>query len=114
VVIAESAGRGYAISDAASGEDLGEVGRRDVTRVGVNNQLRSALRAQLARLRLEDGDPRRRVAAIAAVGGSGDVSMIPTLSRMLKEEGNGDVVEALEEAIAVLELGSDDPAVRLA
>lgn len=113
VVIAKSAGRGYTLLDAATGEDLGRVGRRDVTRVGLNNQLRSTLRALLARVRLEDGDPRRRAAAIEEVGRSGDQEMIGTLSRLLEKERDSGVVRAIEGAIAVLRLDSDDHAARL-
>src|SRR5690606_26970451 len=48
VVLAESVDRGYVLHDAATGEELGRVGRRDVTRVGVNNSLRGALRVIIA------------------------------------------------------------------
>jgi len=113
IVIAASADRGYVLSDAATGEDLGRAGRRDVTRVGVNNALRSALRAQIARLRLEDEDPRRRLAAISEVGRSGDTEMIDVLADLLTREENGRVARAIETAIAVLRLDSGDPAVRL-
>ena len=114
VVLAESADRGYTLYDAVTGEHLGNAGRRDVTRIGVNNALRSALRKLVARLRLEDEDPRRRLAAIEEVGRSEDASMIDVLADMLAREQNRRVAAAIETAIAVLRLDADEPSVRLA
>src|SRR5690606_30493800 len=114
VVVAESVDDGFAIADAASGADLGVVGRRAVTRIGVNNQLRSGLRALIARLRLEDEDPRRRIAAIEEVGQSEDPAMIGVLSDLLEREQDGRVARAIDAAVSMLQLDADDPAVRLA
>ena len=48
LVMAADADAGYAIRDAVTDEDLGTVGRRDVSRVTVNNQLRGTLRSMMA------------------------------------------------------------------
>ena len=48
LVIAESADRGYQIRDFLTDEDLGRVGRRDVSRISVNNSLRGVIRSLLA------------------------------------------------------------------
>ena len=114
IVIAASANREYLLSDPATGDDLGRAGRRDVTRVGVNNALRSTLRALIARLRLEDEDPRRRLAAIESVGRSGDAAMIEVLAELLSREENGRMAGAIETAMAVLRLDAAEHAVRLA
>ncbi len=114
VVIAAGVDRGYRLFDAATGEEIGVAGRRDVTRVGVNNALRSALRKIVARLRLEDEDPRRRIAAIEEVGRSGDTTMIDVLADLLEREQSRRVAAVIETAIAVLELDAEDPSVRLA
>jgi len=114
VVVAASIDRGYAIRDAATGEDLGRVGRRDVTRIGVNNQLRSSLRALIATLRLEDENESRRIAAIEEIGRSGDAEMIDVLADLGAREESDDVKRAIETAIAVLRLDSDDRKTRLA
>src|SRR5690606_41018362 len=103
---------GYGSADVATDGDLGVVGRRGVTRTGVNNQLRSGLRAIIARLRLEDEDPRRRIAAVREVGQSEDPAMIGVLAELLEREENGGVARAIETAIAMLQLDSDDAAVR--
>ncbi len=113
-VIASAAEGGFAIRDALTDEALGTVGRREVERVGVNNALRTTLREVLATLTLLHPDPRARAAAIEEVGRSGDRSVLPALEEMLESEKDRRVRRALEGTIAVLNLESDDPAVRLA
>ena len=72
------------------------------------------LRALIARLRLEDEDPKRRLAAIEEVGRSGDAAMIDILAELQTREENDRVAGALETAIAVLRLDAEEHAVRLA
>src|SRR5690606_11136783 len=114
VVLAESVDRGYVLHDAATGEELGRVGRRDVTRVGGNNSLRGALRVIIARLRREAEDPARRIAAIAEVGRSGDPAMVDVLADLLEREQDQAAVSAIETAMSVLRLDAEDPSTRLA
>ncbi len=114
VVLASDADSGYAILDAITGEDLGTVGRRDVSRVTVNNQLRGALRSMLASLKLKHEDPDERSAAIREVGESEDLAMLPVLEELLETEQNGGVRDAIAMAIATLNLDSTDAAARLA
>jgi urea transport system permease protein len=114
LVIASQTDGGYAIRDAASDEDLGMVGRRDVNRVTLNNQLRSTLRGMLATLKLSHPDARQRIAAIAEVGRSEDPAMLETLAALREQQTHGATVRALDSAIAVLNLDSADSAVRLA
>ena len=64
IVIADPAEKGFAISDAITGEDLGEAGKRKVKRISLNNQLRTVLRTAIARLSLGNPDPEVRLAAV--------------------------------------------------
>src|SRR5690606_12041751 len=89
LAIAAAVPEGFALRDAATGDDLGTVGRRDVERVGVNNALRTALRELLAALKLDHDDPRERIAAIEEVARSGDAALLPTLTAMLETETHG-------------------------
>ncbi len=114
VVLASDADSGYAILDAITGEDLGTVGRRDVSRVTVNNQLRGAIRSMLASLKLKHEDPDERTAAIREVGESEDLAMLPVLEELLETEQNGGVRDAIAMAMATLNLDSTDAAARLA
>jgi urea transport system permease protein len=113
LVIAAETDDGYAIRDAATGDELGAVGKRDVSRITVNNQLRGALRAQLATLKLRHSDPHERIAAIAQVGESEDAEMIGTLEDLRATEQNGKVLHAIDVAVATLELDDADPATRI-
>ena len=86
VVLASDADSGYAILDAITGEDLGTVGRRDVSRVTVNNQLRGTQYARCSRsLKLKHEDPDERSAAIREVGESEDLAMLPVLEELLDD-----------------------------
>ncbi len=109
-----SVDEGYAARDAVTNEELGTVGRRDVSRVTVNNQLRGALRGMIATLKLRHDDPDQRIAAIMEVGEAEDLAMIDTLDELLVTESDDDVRDAIVAAKAVLNLDSPDPAVRFA
>ena len=114
LVIAESADRGYQIRDFLTDEDLGRVGRRDVSRIGVNNSLRGVLRSLLATSGLTHEEPRQRRLAVIEIGHSEDLSMIEVLQARRDEESNGSVLRAIDAAEATLKLDSDDEEVRLA
>src|SRR5690606_36910028 len=95
-------------------EDLGTAGRRDVSRVSVNNALRTTLRGLIATLKLTHADVDARIAAIDEVGRSGDMEMLATLESLRASEGHRGALRALDTAIATINLGSAEPAVRLA
>jgi urea transport system permease protein len=114
LVVAKESEGGYAIRDAVTDEDLGDVGRRDVSRVTVNNQLRSTLRSMIAGLKLRHEDPDERSAAIREVGESSDLAMLVTLEQLLETEEHGGVRTAIAMALATLNLDSTDAATRLA
>jgi urea transport system permease protein len=114
LVTAAEVDGGYAIRDAVTDEDLGTVGRREVSRVSLNNQLRATLRSVIAGLRLTHEDPAERRAAIQKVGESSDLAMVETLEQLLTTEENARVRDAIEMAIATLNLESPDNALRLA
>jgi urea transport system permease protein len=113
VVYAEETEGGYSIVDAATGESGGEVGRRDVTRVTINNSLRGAVREMLASFGLHHPDPAQRRRAIMTVAESGDTTMVATLEALRADETDGGVLEAIDEAVSILNLESSDHATRL-
>jgi urea transport system permease protein len=94
---------GYKLVSVATGEPAGEVGRRGVTRLRLNNSLRGSLRGMLASFGLRHEDPRQRRRA-----------MIATLNELREAERNPAVVDAIDEAVAVLNLDSADEATRIA
>ncbi|MDZ7750576.1 MAG: urea ABC transporter permease subunit UrtB [Gammaproteobacteria bacterium] len=108
VVLARREGRGYAISDAVSGKELGEVGRRDVKRIAINNRLRSLLRDEIARLSLGSPDPRIRLNSVQQMYGELEPAGIALLEKLKRTERDDGVLAAIEAALALAELKSDD------
>tara|TARA_R110002095_G_scaffold190914_2_gene168605 strand:- start:63 stop:1736 length:1674 start_codon:yes stop_codon:yes gene_type:complete len=115
VVIAESLDDGgYALTDAVSGEDLGAVGRRDVRRISVNNELRRILRGLIASLQLNAADPAERIVAAESIAASGVSELREVLAARLATERDDSVIAALNTALVVFDLDATDEAVRLA
>ena len=113
VVMATDAADGFALLDAATGEDLGTADKGDVGRLTVNNALRSSLRGMLATLKLRHPDPAQRIAAIRGVGESEDLEMRQTLTALLATEQNPSARTAIDTAVATLNLDSTEPLERL-
>jgi len=115
VVIAESLDDGgYALTDAVSGADLGAVGRRDVRRISVNNELRRILRGLIASLQLNAADPAERIVAAESIAASGVPELRAVLAARLATESDDRVIAALNTALVVFDLDAADEAVRLA
>jgi len=109
VVVAGSGSsrRNYALSDALTGEDLGEVSRRDVEKIKVNNKLRRVIRAALGGLTLRNPDPTVRWTAADAIFKAQDPEMIPVLDAALDAETDDRVRRTMEHARAAAVLASD-------
>ena len=114
IVYAERDGNGFALTDALTGDDLGRVGRRDAAKITINNRMRGALRTSIAALTLASTDPSARLKAAKEMIGSNDPAVIDALRAQLVREDDKQVGETIVLAIAIAELGSDDPATRLA
>lgn len=115
VVIAESLDDGgYALTDAVSGEDLGAVGRRDVRRISVNNELRRILRGLIASLQLNAADPAARIVAAESIAASGVADLREVLAARLATEPDKRVIAAINTALVVFDLDAADETVRLA
>jgi urea transport system permease protein len=114
IVFAQRAGDGLVLSDALSGDDLGSVGRRDATKITINNRMRGSLRTAIASLTLASPDPALRLSAAREMLGTSDAASLAALQAQLAEEDNPQVREAMELALAVAALASDSAADRLA
>jgi len=113
IVLAERVGKGYRLTDALSGEDLGDVDRRGVKRITINNRMRVAIRAAIATLTLASPDPEKRRAAAAEMIGRDDADTVAAMRAQLVQEADAEVRELLTIGIAIAELGDADSAVRL-
>jgi len=113
VVYAERRTDGYRITDALSGEPLGDAGRYDIKKIGINNKLRRQLRSAIAGLALDHAEPEVRLDAVRKMMSDPDPNLGPRLRARLEREQDTAVREALEQALAVADLESP-PQVRLA
>ncbi len=113
VVIVERLDKGFRLTDAATGETLGEVGKRKVRKIAINNKLRKRLRAALARLSLAHHDPRVRHQSVTEMLASVTPDTIPLLESALARETDEAVSELLRTALALAALASTDREQRL-
>jgi urea transport system permease protein len=114
LVLATAADGGYALRDATTGDPVGHAGRREVSKIGINNQLRGQIRALLATLQLGHPDPAVRTAAVRELFGSVDTATASRLAARLASEPVGRVRDAIAVALALHDLDAGDPATRRA
>ncbi len=113
VVIVERLDKGFRLTDAATGEELGEVGKRKVRKIAINNKLRKRLRAALARLSLAHHDPRVRHQSVTEMLATVTPDTIPLLESALARETDEAVSDLLRTALALAALASADREQRL-
>ena len=114
IVLATRHGDGYRITDAATGADLGEVAKRDVTKVITDNQMRSRLRSAIASLSLNHPKAAVRLAAVDEMLDRMDAETAKRFRERLAVEKDQAVRSGLEIGIALADLGSADPQARQA
>lgn len=94
------------LEDAASGESLGEVPRRDIKRISLNNKLRGTLRLAVAGMELRAPEADVRLKAASQLAKNRDAALRPLIETALAEEKNDEVKSALSLALAVLDIDS--------
>jgi len=114
VVFAAHREGGYALTDALSGEDLGEAGGRDVRKIGINNRMRSELRGAIASLSLDHPDAQVRLEAVETMLNDMDADTAERLRSRLDKERAPEVRSAMELGIALVDLQASDPDKRVA
>ena len=114
IVLAEAIDGGYRIAEAATGEALGETGRRGVRKITVNNQLRRHLRGLIAGMRLDHPEPEERIVAAQAIAEADDASLGELLRAHRNVEQDASVVAAIDAALVVFDLDADSDETRIA
>ncbi|MGB5830801.1 MAG: urea ABC transporter permease subunit UrtB, partial [Thiohalocapsa sp.] len=114
VVLATKTDGGLALTDALTGDDLGTVGRRDAKKITINNRMRNKLRTNIAALTLANPDPGVRLSAALEMVATDDADTIIALRGQLEREDDTAVRDAINLALGISELKSDDAATRLA
>ena len=114
LAIGEKDGRRYDIADALTGEALGQVKKRKLKKVSVNNKLRGRLRLAIGGLALTGGAPAERAAAARALVKGGAAAMLPALDRALEREADADTAAAMRIARDAIQAKAGDKPARLA
>ncbi len=113
IVFAERSDAGWALTDALTGEPLGEVGRRDARKITVNNRMRTALRTDIATLTLASPDAALRLSAAREMVGTTDADTLAALEAQLPAEEDTAVRAAIELALAIAGLNAASADARL-
>jgi len=107
VFITSKSGKGYALTDPLTLESAGEAGKREVSKIKVNNSLRRVIRSALGSLTLMAADPKVRKEAAEAVVKAKDPDAIEGLDTAIAKETNDEVRLVMEQARAAAVLNSD-------
>ena len=97
----------------ATGQEL-RFGSNDLNSVDTDMRLRGALQQAIDSLTLADPDPAERRSAVVKLGNSQKLKYVPILQARLAAEPDGEVRKAIEESVALLQLGEADPGARIA
>ncbi len=101
-----------AIEDAVTGAALGQVDKRDLERISANNRLRALIENQLAGLGLASSDPVQRKAAVEAFLRNPQNEGAARLRERQPVETDENIRKLLTAALALVELGNSDAAIR--
>ncbi|BBO91509.1 urea ABC transporter permease subunit UrtB [Desulfosarcina ovata] len=111
LVVAQENGNGdYAIRNALDNERLEPVKKRKLKKIGINNNLRSALKNALARIRLTHPDAAVRLKAINKMLGTFPPDADGFIKGLLETESDPDVRNGLKSALALTVLQAKDDA----
>jgi urea transport system permease protein len=100
VVIANRKGSVYVLTNPVSGVEVGELAKKDIRKIRVNNRLRGIIRGILGSLTLLGPDPDKRGEAADAVFKSKSVADITLVAKALAREVDEDVKLRMERALA--------------
>ncbi|MCG7900487.1 MAG: urea ABC transporter permease subunit UrtB [Candidatus Thiodiazotropha lotti] len=112
LVIAEKQGKTYQIQQAVSQEALGEVKKRALKKISVNNKMRTLIRSALASFDLKSPDREKRLAAIQQILNKADIDKAEIIRPMFEQEQDGEIREAMSIIIALSDLSSEDKQLR--
>jgi len=112
VVVAEKDSDPLTVVDARTGQALPSAPAAEFDRVTTNNGLRKALRGAIAQAQLSSADAAVRLAAVDELTRNLDEESVALLRAHLASEKDAAVREATENALAITDLQSAEPATR--
>jgi len=101
------------LTDPLNGQSAGTVNPDEVSRIGINNQLRKALRVALAQFDLASADEHVRRQAVEEMLRAVDADSIAVLKARLAVEPSAAVKREIRAGLALADLDADDPKRRL-
>jgi len=101
------------LTDPLSGQDAGAVAAEDLTKVGINNQLRKSLRVALAQFDLANPNSSVRLDAVKEMLRAPDAAVLSALRSRLQTETDPAVRRLMASGLALADLDSDDAQRRL-
>ncbi len=104
----------YNATSVFTGNVLGEFKKRDLRKVGINNNLRRTINGVIAELQISSNDPEQRESAALELLKAADNSALTLLEKALTKETDQHIIDILKTARALVFLQSDDPLVRIA
>ncbi|MCG7600043.1 urea ABC transporter permease subunit UrtB [Halomonas sp. McH1-25] len=110
VIVTDNSGRDWTVIDAVDDAPLGEVSRRNIDRITINNALRNQLRSAMAVLDLDAPTVQERLASADRLLGKVDANLAEPLTARLDAEESPAVREKLAQALAIYRLQSGDSA----
>ncbi|MFN2361970.1 MAG: urea ABC transporter permease subunit UrtB [Marinobacter sp.] len=108
VVVLNNRGRDWTVSDALTSENLGEVSRRELDRIAVNNLIRGQLEGIIAMLDLDAEDRETRLASAENMMGKVEAPIVEPLEERLELEEDPKIRERIEAALAIYRVGEGD------
>ena len=108
VVITRKQGKVYTHIDIVSGEEIGESGSKEISKIKVNNRLRGVLRDALATLNLFSPDLAVRSNAVEQIMDARDPAMLPLLLRAIDREEDETLLARMELARATMALAAGE------
>ncbi|MEW8263391.1 MAG: urea ABC transporter permease subunit UrtB [Candidatus Thiodiazotropha taylori] len=108
LVIAEKQGKTYKIQQAVSLEELGEVKKRALKKISLNNKMRTLIRSALASFDLKNPDREKRLAAVKQILDKADLDKAKIIRPMLAQEQDEEIAESMSIIVALSDLSSDD------
>ena len=108
VLVLNNRGRDWEIANPLTGENMGEMSRRELDRVAINNRIRGQLEGILAMLDLNAADPDLREASAREMMGKVDALLVEPLEARLELEERAAVRNRIEEALAIYRVREGD------
>ncbi|SFC45376.1 amino acid/amide ABC transporter membrane protein 1, HAAT family (TC 3.A.1.4.-) [Marinospirillum celere] len=104
VVVLNNRGRSWPVEDALTQEDLGEISRRELNRISINNSLRNQIRSLIAVADLYSEDLSLRRASAERLVGEVDEALAEFLAEHIEQETDRRVQQRLSLALAIYQL----------